>query len=201
MIDEGYIKFDLDWIEADSPTAAEVVELRKSRRPLYAAGLIGHYTELNVGYGNISVRSRKDGHFIISGTQTGHIEDPDEKHYALVTDYDIDANRVTCRGAIRASSESMTHAALYELNPNINAIVHVHSATLWRRLLHKLPTTAADVAYGTPQMADEFRRLYRETAFADDGIAVMAGHDEGIIGTGHDMAEASRRIMQLCDHD
>ncbi len=154
MIDEGYIKFDLEWIEADSPTAIGVAELRKWRRPLYAAGLIGHYAELNVGYGNISVRSRQKGHFIISGTQTGHIEDPDEQHYALVTDYDIDANRVTCRGPIRASSESMTHAALYELDPNINAVVHVHSAALWQRLLHKLPTTAA----GSPAARRKWRR-------------------------------------------
>jgi Class II Aldolase and Adducin N-terminal domain len=201
VIDEGYIKFDLEWIEAEPPTEKEVADLREWRRPLYAAGLIGHYTELNVGYGNISVRSGSKGEFIISGTQTGHLADPDERHYARVTAYDIDANRVTCRGAIRASSESMTHAAIYELSPAINAIVHVHSAGLWRRLLHVLPTTAADVAYGTPQMAAEFRRLYRETPFSADGIAIMAGHEEGIIGTGHGMAEATRRIMQLCDHD
>ena len=166
MIDEGYIKFDLEWVEAEPPTKAEVAELREWRRPLYAAGLIGHYAELHIGYGNISVRSATAGQFIISGTQTGHLADPDERHYARVTAYDIDANRVTCRGAIRASSESMTHAAIYELSPAITAIVHVHSAELWQRFINVLPTTAADVAYGTPQMAAEFRRLYRETPFS-----------------------------------
>lgn len=29
MIDEGYIKFDLDWIEANSATAADHVDLRQ----------------------------------------------------------------------------------------------------------------------------------------------------------------------------
>jgi len=198
MIDEGYIKFELEWIDCAAPTPDEVAQLREWRRPLFAAGLIGHYAELNIGYGNISVRSR-DGHFIISGTQTGHLQDPDEQHYARVTDYDIAANRVRCEGRIRASSESMTHAALYELDPNINAVVHVHSAPLWRKLLDVRPTTAASVAYGTPAMAEEFRRLYHETVFAVDGIAIMAGHDEGIIGTGHGMAEASQRILALCD--
>ncbi|MDZ7644544.1 MAG: class II aldolase/adducin family protein [Woeseiaceae bacterium] len=197
MIDEGYIKFELDWVEGPPPDSAAIAELRRWRRPLYEAGLIGHYDDLGIGFGNLSVRSRGEGHFVISGTQTGHLADPDERHYALVTDYDIDANRVTCRGRTRASSESMTHAALYELSPAINAVAHVHSLSLWRRLRDVLPTTAADIAYGTPQMAREFRRLFEETDFGRDGIAVMAGHEEGIVATGGDLRQAARRILDL----
>ncbi|MCB1841492.1 MAG: class II aldolase/adducin family protein [Halioglobus sp.] len=199
MTDEGYIKFDLEWVRSAAPDALETAALREWRRPLFDRGLIGHCRDLNLGYGNISVRSQGIGHFIISGTQTGHLRDPGERSYTRVTAYDIAANRVRCEGAIRASSESMTHAALYELSPNINAVVHVHSATLWQKLIDILPTTAPSAAYGTPAMAGEFRRLYRDTAFAQDGIAIMAAHNEGIVSTGHNMAEASRRILALCD--
>lgn len=197
MIDEGYIKFELEWAHGPPPDAATVRALNRWRRPLFDAGLIGQYAAEGIGYGNLSVRSPAEGHFVISGTQTGHLATLAARHYALVTDYDIAANRVSCRGEIKASSESMTHAALYELSDTINAVVHVHSETLWRQYLDVLPTSSADVSYGTPQMAQEFRRLYRDTGFATGGVAVMAGHAEGVIAVGSDLAEATRRILAL----
>lgn len=199
MIDEGYIKFALDWREGPAPDAGLVELLDTWRQPLYAAGLIGEYPDLGIGYGNLSVRSRGDGLFVISGTQTGHLPVLGPHHWTLVTDVDLQANRVRCVGPVRASSESMTHAAIYELAANIGAVVHVHSAPLWRALKHRLPTTDPAVAYGTPAMAQEFSRLYRETDFARDGVAVMAGHEDGIVGFGHGMAEAARRILALSE--
>jgi ribulose-5-phosphate 4-epimerase/fuculose-1-phosphate aldolase len=196
MIDEGYIKFELEWQRAAAPDSSEIEILNAWRKPLYAAGLIGHYADIGIGFGNISVRGR-DGNFVISGTQTGHLPVLGAEHYTTVTDYDIAANRVRCVGPIKASSESMTHAALYELGDAINAVVHVHSAALWRKYLNILPTSGADISYGTPAMAEEFRRLFRDTPFAGDGVAVMAGHDEGIIATGQDMREAAQRILNL----
>lgn len=197
MIDEGYIKFELEWLEGPPPAARAVATLNKWRAPLYDAGLIGHYAELGIGFGNLSLRDTEAGQFIVSGTQTGHLEKLGPEHYTTVTDYDIAANRVRCEGPIKASSESMTHAALYELSDTINAVVHVHSASLWRAHLNVLPTSDAIVSYGTPEMADEFRRLYRQTSFPSGGVAVMAGHAEGIIATGSDMREAARRILSL----
>lgn len=91
----------------------------------------------------------------------------------------------------------MTHAAIYELDSAIGAVVHVHSRDLWDKLINKLPTTNPDVGYGTPEMAEEFRRLYAQTAFHRDGIAVMAGHDEGLVSFGDTLADASERILAL----
>jgi hypothetical protein len=62
-----------------------------------------------------------------------------------------------------------------------------------------LPTTNEDVAYGTPQMASEFYRLFSETDFAKKGIAVMAGHEGGLISVGSNMQEATERILSLSD--
>ncbi|MEX1267168.1 MAG: class II aldolase/adducin family protein [Woeseia sp.] len=197
MIDEGYIKFDIDWRRGPPPDAQTVADLNRWRKLLYEAGLIGEYTDLGIGFGNISMRSGAAGHFVISGTQTGHLGDLGPEHYALVTGYDVAANRVSCRGQVKASSESMTHAAIYELNPAITGVVHVHSAAMWNRLINRLPTTNPDVAYGTPAMAQEFRRLYDDTDFVDKGVAIMAGHDEGIISFGADLAEAAGRILDL----
>lgn len=201
IIDEGYIKYKSYWTKAPVPAvaAAATEELDTWRRPLIAAGLIGEYEELGIGYGNISVRCGEPGQFLISGTQTGNVANTNKTHYSLVTEYNTHANIVCCVGPVQASSEAMTHAAIYGLDVNIGAIVHVHSQALWRDLLNKLPTTGADVAYGTPQMANEFRRLYRDTEFRETGLAVMAGHDEGLLSFGTSLEEAAVKILSLLE--
>jgi L-ribulose-5-phosphate 4-epimerase len=115
----------------------------------------------------------------------------------LVSKYDISHNIVSSSGATEASSESMTHAAIYELDDKIRAVVHVHSDKLWVGLKGVLPTTNADIAYGTPQMASEFARLFSETEFPQTGLAVMAGHDAGLISIGSNLQEATERILVL----
>lgn len=198
-IDEGYTKFSCDWTRGDLPAYAEIVELCHWRRILFDAGLIGFYEEHGVGFGNISVRVGTGSEFLISGTQTGHIADAGAEHFALVTGDDPTQNSVSCRGPIQASSESMTHAALYRIDPRINAVVHVHSDALWTCHLNVLPTTSKDIAYGTPEMAIEFGRIYRETVFKTAGVAVMGGHDSGLVSIGGNLAEAAKRILTLQD--
>lgn len=195
MIDEGYIKFRCLWT-ASPPLADDLIaELVRWRRPLYAASLVGQSD--GIGYGNLSIRSSPHGRFIITGTQTGHLAELTGAHVARVLDWDIRENRVTCEGPVRASSESLTHAALYELDAEINAVAHVHSDVLWRALRGQLPTTAADIAYGTPEMAEEFGRLYAETDFAAGKIAVMGGHAGGLISIGADMASAAGCLLDI----
>lgn len=200
-VDEGYIKFASDWTRGPAPARRAIEQLAAWRQPLFEAGLIGHYADVGIGYGNISIRCGEPGHFVISGTQTGHLAATTDQHYALVTAYDIVGNRVSCLGPVQASSESLTHAAIYELDARINAIVHVHSRTLWEQLRDRVATTNANVAYGTAQMASEFRRLYRQTRFAREGIAVMAGHEEGLISIGQTLEQAANRVLQYCRDD
>lgn len=196
-LDEGYVKYQSFWTKAPTPHAAAVDELESWRQPLFEAGLIGEYEEHGIGYGNISIRCGEPGQFLISGTQTGHLARTDRSHYALVTSWSVHSNLVCCVGLVQASSEAMTHAAIYQLDPHIGAVVHVHSMDLWRRYMNSLPTTDPDVHYGTPEMANEFRRLYRETDFRKTQLAVMAGHEEGIISIGATLEEAAGQVLQL----
>ncbi len=195
-IDEGYVKYQSNWIDGDAPDASLVDELERWRAPLFAAGLIGHDEAHDVGYGNLSVRADGD-QFVISGTQTGHIESTGPEHYCRVTAVETDANRVTCVGPIQASSESLTHAALYSLDPGIGAVVHVHSRELWARYRGELPTTRPDISYGTPEMAHDFERLWRETDFAERRLAVMAGHADGIVSIGESLQQAAEAMLAL----
>lgn len=194
MIEEGYTKYEVNWTDREAVDRPEIDELERWRRPLFEAKLVGHDPALGIGYGNISVRTGPR-EFLISGTQTGHLPRTGAAHYALVTDYDIDGNSVTCRGAVQASSEALTHAALYELDPSIGAVVHVHDYALWRRLLQTEPATHEDAAYGTPAMAREFGRLYRQTRFGERCVAAMAGHDAGIVAIGATLGQAAERVL------
>lgn len=195
--DEGYIKYEIDWTPGPPPDAAAAIELDRWRRPLHEAGLIGQYPDLGIGYGNISKRCGRRGQFLITGTQTGHLAVTDERHYALVTRVDIEANTVSCSGPVRASSEAMTHAAIYALDDRVDAIVHVHSKPLWNRFLNVLPSTGAGVAFGTPDMARELARLFAAHDFEETGVAVMAGHDEGLISFGPSLDAAAKRMLSL----
>jgi ribulose-5-phosphate 4-epimerase/fuculose-1-phosphate aldolase len=196
MIDEGYTKYQCDWRRGPPLPDQTIAELNACRNQLFDAGLVGYYPQHGVGFGNLSIRG-PDGGFIISGTQTGHLERTDVRHWSLVIGYDIDTNNVTCEGPVQASSEALTHAAIYELDPDIQAIAHVHSAELWHRLIDRIPTTSRDVPYGTPEMAREFGRLYRETDLAESRAAVMGGHDEGLVAFGRDIVEATERVLSL----
>ncbi len=195
--DEGTIKYVSHWTQGPATHILAARELDTWRKPLYEAGLIGQYKDLGIGYGNISVRRGSGDLFLISGTQTGHLPATDERHYSLVTDCDIRSNIVRCSGPVQASSEAMTHAAIYALGGAIGAVVHVHSKELWQRNLGKLPTTDPDVAYGTPDMASELDRLYRMEGFKDAGVAVLAGHEEGLISIGRTLEQAAQRVLRI----
>ena len=197
MIDEGYTKYECDWELAPALPAETIEELNAWRNKLHNRGLIGYYPEHGVGFGNVSIREGDGEAFVISGTQTGHVARTDERHYARVTRCDIRANRVCCEGPVQASSEALTHAAIYALDPAIRAVVHVHDATLWRELTGRIPTTSDEVSYGTPEMAREFQRLYEETDFPTRGVAVMGGHEEGIVSFGAAIEQAAKRILEL----
>ena len=93
----------------------------------------------------------------------------------------------------------MTHASIYALGDAIGAVVHAHSAELWRQNLGKLPTTDPEIAYGTPDMARELERLYRMEGLRESGVAVLAGHDEGLISFGTTLEEAATRMLDLLE--
>jgi len=192
MLDEGYIKYNIYWQQAPALPASELAELMAMRQQLYSLGLIGAYPD-GIGYGNVSLRYQ--GTFIVSGTATGGLASTTPQHYTVVTGYDLAANSLHCKGPIKASSESLTHAALYACSPDIMGIIRVHHRQLWQGLLHKVPTTPAHVAYGTPDMARAMAQLYHEGPLAQLGVMAMAGHEEGVFSFGTNLQHAFNRLM------
>lgn len=195
MFDEGYTKYRCHWIPSSPLATEEVADLNRWRQKFYQLGLIGQYDN-GIGYGNISIRDRDTNNFIISGTQTGGIPVLREQHYTKVIDYSWERNCLTCIGPIRASSESLTHAAIYEANPSINGAIHVHHFQLWQTLMDKVPTTDRKVAYGTPAMAREIIRLCQQDRLSHSRMLIMSGHEEGAIAFGTTLAEAGNLLLQ-----
>jgi ribulose-5-phosphate 4-epimerase/fuculose-1-phosphate aldolase len=192
-MDEGYIKFNCKRITSDDIPLDKVADLNVWRKIIYDKGMIGMYPD-GIGFGNISIR-HKDNSFLISGTATGGIPNLDALHYALVTDFDLSSNSLICKGQINASSESLTHALIYECSPSTNAVIHIHNLEIWKRLMNKVPTSNEQVPYGTPEMAKEIKRLFIETDLNREKIIVMAGHEEGIISFGKNLEEAANVLL------
>jgi L-ribulose-5-phosphate 4-epimerase len=81
----------------------------------------------------------------------------------------------------------------------VNAVIHVHDEALWEASLGRVPTTPADVAYGTPAMAREIARLLVTREYAERGVAAMAGHEGGLLATGATLERGADRILAYRD--
>lgn len=185
---EGVIKFKCELIACTPPDEDKIYELIKYRNELRKENLIGVYGN-GIGFGNISIRGN-DCKFIITGSQTGQQAILTNMEFTKVINYNIRENTLICSGKIAASSESMTHAAIYEASKEVNAVIHTHNTEMWEKLINKVPTTAPDAEYGTPEIAYEVKRLFIETDLMAKKIFVMAGHEDGVISFGKDLKEA-----------
>jgi len=198
MHDEGYIKFESDWMEGPSPGWYKIQALAEWRQRMFEVGLIGSHPD-GIGYGNISVRDTPADQFLITGSMTGHIKELGPEHFTRITDYDFDTNRVTCRGPVTASSETMTHAAFYHASRSINAVIHIHNADMWRKYQGVMPTTSPSVAYGTPEMAYEVVRLLRQKERPARQLLIMGGHEDGVLAYGNSLGHAASILLNCCD--
>lgn len=195
---DGVIKFRLTHMQGPLPHEADTFPLRHWFGICHALDLIGQHQDRYEGaaYGNLS--QREGPGFLVTGTQTGGKPVLEDHDIAWVSDFNIDANQVISQGPAQPSSESLTHGQLYQLDPGIRFIIHVHSQLIWCRAAElKLPTTSADAAYGTPEMAKEVERLMQSTRAADLGGFSMGGHEDGIVVFGDTPDEAGHRLLRL----
>jgi hypothetical protein len=192
--DEGVIKFKLTLKRAPAPEMNQVIALEKWRALFFKLGLVGEYPNEKIGYGNLSSRLSKR-HFIITGSQTGHLPHLQAHHYTKVIECDLKKGSLTAEGLIPPSSESLTHYGIYEANPAIQYVFHVHHQKLWE-MLRQGPFDAIDddVPYGTQEMAEAAGKLL---ANKNAGIFVMKGHEDGIISYGTSAEEAGKTILEL----
>jgi L-ribulose-5-phosphate 4-epimerase len=191
----GLIQFELYWQRDAAPQGLLVDELVACRNRLHSMQLIG-VTDEGIGYGNVSSRIAESGTFIISGTATGEKALATADDFTEVTSYDIAGNRLACRGPVRASAESLSHAAIYDAAPAINAVIHVHHIGLWQQLYRKAPTTDQSAQAGTRELALAIIELLQTDPRAlAGGVVVMGGHPDGILSFGATLDVAASRLL------
>jgi ribulose-5-phosphate 4-epimerase/fuculose-1-phosphate aldolase len=191
--EKGYIQFQCNWVPAEPPAVPPA--LISWRNQLFSLDLIGVYPD-GIGFGNVSTRTTGT-QFVISGTATGQLPVLDSEHFAEVTAFDIRSNAVTCRGRVKASSESLSHAAVYLADPTACAVFHVHHLSAWESLRGRLPTTDSIAEAGTPEMADAIAALLADPGVVAGGVFIMGGHREGIMAFGPDLDAAAHRLLRL----
>ncbi len=182
-----------------------VCKLIAWREILGLTGLVGQAPGRYEGYGfgNISARVGPPGAargrraFLITGTQTAGERCVGLDHFALIENYDYHRNRVESHGCVEPSSETMTHAALYDVSPAIRCVLHAHSPVVWRRARElRIPTTDANIPYGTPEMALAVQRLHDSTGLPEIRILAMGGHEDGIVVFGRTPEEAGEVLLK-----
>jgi L-ribulose-5-phosphate 4-epimerase len=98
-------------------------------------------------------------------------------------------------GLTKPSSESLTHAQIYQLQPQVNFIIHAHCADIWRQAAHyDIPRTAADVPYGTVEMTLAVEALFRSGQLQEQDVFAMMGHLDGVVSFA---TTASQAFYQL----
>jgi ribulose-5-phosphate 4-epimerase/fuculose-1-phosphate aldolase len=190
----GSVKFTCEQVAADIAPFIGLNELNACRKKLLELAVIG-VDASGIGFGNLSIRDGATNRFYITGSATGGIADLRPADYARVVAYDFARNWLQCEGCIVASSESLTHAAVYESEPQAGGVIHCHDLKLWSAILDKVPTTPKGVEYGTSEMADAVRRLFDVTDVKRRKIFVMAGHEGGLVTFGRHLGEAMGVLM------
>ncbi len=194
MISEGVVKYSVNHTTKNAPRCLEYAALEQVRTHLFALGLIGESN--GIGYGNLSVRDKATSGFFVTATQTGHLSRLSPEHYSYVRHYDVNTFSVASEGMHPPSSEALSHAMLYDIHPDISAVIHIHSLALWHNMRrhHSLATTAA---YGTKEMVHEIAELYKDRDPLQHNAFVMHGHREGIMTFGSSLDEAQLRLYAM----
>lgn len=203
VIDDGVIKYDRSNFTQCGPIdLVEYSDLERWRKKLYNLNLIGEYKDLGIGFGNVStIRDYSHFHqtlnpqFVITGTQTGKYPDLDGRFYTRVLDYDIDRLQISMMGQIEASSEALTHAAIYAHNNKIKAIFHIHSPLIWKGMIKdNADFTSKDIPYGTSEMALATIECVGKN---DCGYFCMHGHEDGVLIYAQNLDDAGKLTLLL----
>ena len=194
MID-GVIKYNFDFQVTEPLEERLFREIESLRERLFALNLIG-VTDDGIGFGNISQRVDANS-FVITGTQTGELENLDASHYAFINAYDDKEFYLKSSGMIKPSSETLTHGTIYNLSEEIGAVIHIHSKVIWKFMLNGDYLKTKDVEYGSTEMIDEVNRIFSFSSLLDNPKFAMTGHEDGVIVFGKDLVEAEKELYRV----
>ncbi len=196
MIDDGVVKYSLEYTQTDELAIKECKKIERVRQRLFSLGLIGAYSN-GIGYGNISLRYKKKNSFVITATQTGEYPKLTPNYYSLVKKVDFEKFTTYAIGASKPSSEAISHAAIYDLDPSIKAVIHIHNEKIWNYMLENDCLSTNDTPYGTPEMVEDIKNIYKDIDPLLNNVFVMKGHFEGVISFGKTLKMAEKSLYEV----
>lgn len=182
------IKFNVTFLNKVAPKHFDIEILgiwceifhEKNLTPPYPGG----------SYGNLSFR-KDSSSFIITGSSIGLKENLSNDCFVEVLSVDINSREILVNGLRNPSSESMLHAALYKLRPDVNAIFHGHCRELLENAaLLGIPKTLKEEPYGTIELVNGVLEIAGNTDFL-----IMKNH--GFIAVGKTMNEAGEMSLEM----
>lgn len=198
MIDEGVVKYSLKYHQTDEVAVKECRKIENVRARLFSLGLIGAYSD-GIGFGNISLRYKKKDSFVITATQTGELPKLSLSDYSFVKKVDFVKFKTYATGPNRPSSEAITHACIYNLDPNIKAIIHIHNEKIWDFMLKNDYLSTNDTPYGTPEMVEDVKNIYKNIDPFFNNAFVMKGHFEGVVTFGKSLKDAEKTLFEIIE--
>jgi L-fuculose-phosphate aldolase len=138
--------------------------------------------------GNLSFRT--DNGFIITPTGTDPLTLTVDDLVEILG-VDVQQREVYAVGKREPSSESLMHQGIYRARADVMAIFHGHSAAVLEAAARlRLPITAREQPYGTPEMAAEVVAILGRHSFV-----IMRNH--GFIALGGTMDEAGANMEKV----
>lgn len=196
---EGLRKYKLEHLKLDLEELSKVaVKIESIRKKLYSRKYIGT-DNTGQSYGNISMKLSNSNIFVISSTQTGFKTTTSLNDYSLIFDYDLEQFTTKAFGLKEPSSETLTHACVYDCDNSISAIIHIHDFRLWEKMINSCcHNVTAEVPYGTAEMTIETRKIVNDRNRKDQNdIFAMAGHHGGIVSYGCNLNDAYDNIISI----
>ncbi|CAN5500297.1 class II aldolase/adducin family protein [soil metagenome] len=184
LMDAGRRLDDMNLLPASFP----IEELLGTRDMSHLRRLFGIG---GLSYGNLSVREDADSFWMTArGVNKGNLKDIG-RDVLLIRDYNPDNHAMVVSVPPNvepraASVDAVEHWCLYEMHPEIGAIIHVHA---W---LEGVASTRVNYPCGTRELAQEVAELVAEAP--DPSRTVVGLKNHGLTITGHSLEDIFDRI-------
>jgi hypothetical protein len=195
MTETGGVKFRAERLAAEMRPCPDLAELGLYRSKLRDQKFIGQDVS-GIGFGNISVKAKNETGFFITISGGAIRESISQADLAWVKSWSFAENIVRFEGPGTPSAETLTHAAIYDANRSVGAILHIHNRSVWDWLVAHGEATADAAEYGTAAMAETVQEFLNRSARLTNVFA-MSGHEEGVLALGLNLAEAYASLMSI----
>jgi L-ribulose-5-phosphate 4-epimerase len=199
---EGTIQFAYS-LNAPADAVADphtVDTLRGWRTVLRRLGLLGQDPARydGLGFGNLSARDADcPDEFVVTASQTSGAEILDDDGLVRIIHSDLERFWVDALGRQPPSSETLTHAMIYQADTSVNWVFHAHSPEIWRQTRALgLPATPEHVAYGSTAMVRAVADLLGRHSTRPLAFTTL-GHQDGVFACGASAAQAGTTLAAL----